>query len=368
MRLLFVCRMFDQMAGGVERMAINIMNAMVDRGHDVTLFTWDLADAATFFPMNDSIRWYRLDMGHAGRKADPLLRLKRLCKYRGFARSSRPDVAIGFQHGAWLFAEVGLLGLGIPVVLAERNAPDRFDHIREGRRRGLVLQSMRLAESITVQCAKYVERYPPYLRDRMSVIPNPVYAADGFAEPAGDKEQRTLLSVGRLSYQKNYPVLVDAFARIAAGFPDWRLKIVGEGENRPVIESAIDDLGLRHRVSMDGATVDVASEYRAADLFCLPSRFEGFPNTLAEAMAHGLPAVAFAGCAGMDELIAPGRNGRLANGNGDPESLARTLSELMGDAAQRTRLGEAAREVARTYNPEKIYDMWDRLFQEVRFA
>jgi glycosyltransferase involved in cell wall biosynthesis len=359
--------MFDQIAGGVERSAINLMNEMVARGHDVTLFTWDLAGAETFFNMDASIRWYQLDLGHAWRKAGTLLRLKRLRKFRGFARSWRPDVVIGFQHGAWLFAGVGVSGLGIPAVLAERSAPDRFDYTGEGRYRRLVLQSMRPAPAIIVQCANYVERYPSYLRTRMTVIPNPVYAADGFATPAAEKEQRTLLSVGRLSHEKNHTVLIDAFARIAERFLEWRLKIVGEGRDRPELESAIDDLELRHRVSLAGEMRDVSSEFRAADLFCLPSQFEGFPNTLAEAMAHGLPSVAFAGAAGMDELISPGRNGLLADGNGDPESLARALSELMGNAEERVRMGEAAKEIAQKYTPEKIYDMWERLFRRVRF-
>jgi glycosyltransferase involved in cell wall biosynthesis len=358
--------MFDQVAGGVERSAVNLMNAMADRGHDVTLFTWDLAGAQPFYPMNDAIRWYRLDMGHAERKAGTSLRLKRLSRFRGLARSWQPDVVVGFQHGAWLFAAVGLLGLDIPAVLAERNAPDRFDHLREGRRRWLVLQSMRCAAAVTVQCGKFVDRYPSYLRPRMTVIPNPVYSADGFAVLDGDKEQRTLLSVGRLSYQKNYPVLIDAFARVVDRFPDWRLRIVGEGEDRNAIESFVDRMGLRSHVTMDGATRDVSSEYRAADLFCLSSRFEGFPNTLAEAMAHGLPAVAFAGCAGMDELIAPGRNGQLAEGNGDPESLARALGRLMGDTGERVRLGEAARNITQRYRPDRVYDMWERLFGKVK--
>jgi len=360
--------MFDQVAGGVERSAVNLMNAMVDRGHDVSLFTWDLAGAETFFPMDDSIRWHQLDLGHAGRKAGTLLRLKRLGKFRGLALKWGPDVVIGFQHGAWLFAEVGLLGLGIPAVLAERNAPDRFDHLREGRYRNLVLQSMRPAAAITVQCGNYVERYPSYLHARMAVIPNPVYAADGRAAPAGHKGQRTLLSVGRLSYQKNYPVLIDAFARISAGFPDWHLKIVGEGEDRREIESLIDDLGMENRVSLNGTTRDVSSEYRAADLFCLPSRFEGFPNTLAEAMAHGLPAVAFERCAGTDELIEPNHNGLLAGGNGDPATLAAALAELMGDLEARGRMGARAMDSVRKYAPEKVFDMWERLFRRVKVA
>jgi glycosyltransferase involved in cell wall biosynthesis len=366
MRLLFVCRMFDQVAGGVERMAVNIMNAMADRRHDVTLFTWDLAQAEAFYPMGESIRWHRLDMGHAGQKANNLLRARRALEFRRFARSLEPDVVIGFQHGAWLFAEVGLLGCDVPVILAERNAPDRLDYTSEGHFRRAVFQSMRTAAAITVQSPSFVERYPPYLRSRIVVIPNPVYEAEGFAQPCAEKPRYTLLSVGRLSYQKNYPALIEAFAAIAGRYPEWYLEIVGEGEDRPALESLVDHLGLRGRVLMDGAVTDVKKVYRTADLFCLPSRWEGFPNTLAEAMAHGLPVVAFAGCAGMNELVASGRNGLLATGNGDPGTLSATLRVAMQDADLRGRLGREAREIVKKYRPAEVYDEWERLFQRCR--
>jgi hypothetical protein len=110
MRIMFVCRMFDRVAGGVERMATNIMNAMAARGHEVSLFTWDLDDAEPFYPMDESITWHRLDMGHAGRVAGNRLRARRALEFRRLAQSTTPDVVIGFQHGAWLFAEAGLAG------------------------------------------------------------------------------------------------------------------------------------------------------------------------------------------------------------------------------------------------------------------
>jgi GalNAc-alpha-(1->4)-GalNAc-alpha-(1->3)-diNAcBac-PP-undecaprenol alpha-1,4-N-acetyl-D-galactosaminyltransferase len=366
MRILFVCRMFDQVAGGVERMAVNIMNAMVDRGHDVTLFTWDLTEAEPFYPMSDSIRWHRLDMGHAGRTAGNLLRARRALEFRRFARSLQPDVVIGFQHGAWLFAEVGLLGCDVPVILAERNAPDQYDHTSAGKYRKLIFQSMRTAPAITVQSPRYVDRYPAFLRSRIIVIPNPVYPADRFADPGTERSRRTLLAVGRLSYQKNYPALIAAFARLAPSHPEWQLRIVGEGEERRSLEDLIASTGLGDRIAMDGAVTDVAGKYAAADLFCLPSRWEGFPNTLAEALAHGLPAVAYAGCAGTDDLVEHGENGLLAAGNGDPTALAASLDASMGDAGERTRMGSKARSIGRQYAPDKIYDSWERLFFRFR--
>jgi len=114
-----------------------------------------------------------------------------------------------------------------------------------------------------------------------------------------------------------------------------------------------------------GAALDVSAEYRTADLFCLPSRWEGFPNAIAEAMAHGLPAVAFRQCAGVDELIVPGRNGQLADGNGDADALAAALRPLMEDADARERLGMEARKIAEAFRPEAVFDRWERLFRDL---
>ncbi len=366
MRIMFVCRMFDRVAGGVERMATNIMNAMAERGHEVALFTWDLDGAEPFYPMDDSITWHRLDMGHAGRIAGNRLRARRAIEFRRLAQSTTPDVVIGFQHGAWLFAEVSLAGCDVPVILAERSAPDQYDHTSAGKFRNLIFQSMRPAPAITVQSPNYVDRYPAFLRSRIVVIPNPVYPARRFADPGTERAQRTLLSVGRLSYHKNYPALIAAFARLAPARPEWRLQIVGEGKERTALESLIEATGLGDRISMDGAVTDVASQYASADLFCLPSRREGFPNALAEALAHGLPAVAYEGCAGTGDLVEPGENGLLAEGNGDTAALTESLEVLMDDAAKRDRMGANARSIAGRFTPDRNYDAWERLFFRFR--
>src|SRR5262249_23212441 len=139
-----------------------------------------------------------------------------------------------------------------------------------------------------------------------------------------------LLSVGRLSYAKNFSVLIDTFAALTESFPDWELRIVGEGEDRGALEAQLARLpGLKGRVSLPGVYREIEEEYSAAHLFCLSSRWEGFPNALAEALAHGLPAVGFAGCDGVPDLIEPGQNGALATGNGDVVALADALAPLM---------------------------------------
>ncbi|HXV14426.1 MAG TPA: glycosyltransferase [Candidatus Krumholzibacteria bacterium] len=368
MRVLFVCRMFDRVAGGVERMAIALMNDLAERGHDVSLFTWDRANAQPYYPMAAAIHWHRLDMGDPSRTANALSRGLRMRRFRSLALADPPEVVVAFQHGPFLFAALSLLRTGIPVVLAERNAPEQLDHTRAGRHRRAIFATMRLARAITVQFEGYVQRYPAYLRARIVPIANPVYGAKSFAVPDADKAQRVLLSVGRLSYQKNHAALVRAFALLSPSFPEWQLRIVGDGEERAALQALSESLGVAARVSWPGAVRDVAVEYRAADLFCMPSRWEGFPNALAEAMAHGLPVVGFRHCAGMAELVIPGHNGELADGNGDPGALAAALEPLMKDAARRGRMGLEARRIAEVYRPSKSFDDWENLLSQVARA
>jgi glycosyltransferase involved in cell wall biosynthesis len=352
------------MAGGVERMIITIMNSMAERGHEVDLLTWDLAGAQSFYPMAPEITWHRLDMGAPSIGATMRLKLKRAAKVRALVAARRPQAIVAFQDGPFRALSAYCMGLGIPVIAAERNAPTQFDHTRRGRRnRHIAFNAFRLARSIVVQCEDYRKLYPPFLRERIITIPNPVYPARLSSQPdQPDASGRfRILSVGRLSYQKNYESLIGAFSLIADKFPNWDLVIVGDGELYQKLQALIEAAGLSDRVRLPGAIPNPEEHYASAHIFCLPSRWEGFPNALAEALTHGLPAVGYADCAGVNHLIAPPRNGLLAEGNGDCGSLARALSSLMADNQLRLEMGERGRLITSAFEPEAVMDRWERV-------
>lgn len=366
MRLMFVARAMHGMAGGVERMIVTIMNAMAARGHDVTLFSWDRADAQAFYPMAEGVAWHRLDMGDPGNRAGLGLVAARAMAVRRLVRETAPEVIVCFQGGPFRAMQLFTMGLGIPLVAAERTAPTLYEHAGSARGRFIEHQAFRFAKRITIQFERYRQLYPAHLRGRMVTIPNPVTPSAVHANPGapGPDGRYRLLSVGRLSYQKNYKVLLEAFAELAPRFPEWELRIVGEGEDRAALEAQLAGLpALSGRVAMPGATRNVSAEYAAAQLFCLPARWEGFPNALAEALAHGLPSVGFAGCAGVSDLIADGVTGALAAGNNDAAALARALAPLMEAHAERARMGRAAAESVAPYRPEAIFDLWEQTFR-----
>jgi glycosyltransferase involved in cell wall biosynthesis len=364
---MFVARSIDRVAGGVERIITLLMNAMAARHHDVDLLTWDLAGADAFYAMTSTINWHRLNMGDPEDRANKLLMLQRAHAIRALVEKRKPQVIVCFQEGPFIALRAYTFGLCVPLIAAERNAPDRFNYIKTGRYRGLIFQTFRLAARIAIQCESYRALYPDFLQSRIVCIPNPVLRASCRARPdRPDMRGRyRLLSVGRLGFQKNYGVLIDAFARLASKCPDWDLAIIGDGEQRGALEALVEAKGLKGRVILPGTTDRIEALYASSHLFCLPSRWEGFPNALAEALAHGLPAVGFAECAGTRDLIVHGRCGILADGNGDVGSLARSLERVMKDPALRRSMGDEAVLSVQAYQPETIFTKWEQMLSEV---
>lgn len=170
-----------------------------------------------------------------------------------------------------------------------------------------------------------------------------VYNAVPDRPPAPSRPARdvaTVVAVGRLERQKGFDVLLDAFARLSAG----TLLLVGDGSERRALERQVAQLGLDDRVRLTGWVEDSRALLDGADVFALPSRFEGFPLAVVEAMLAGLPVVA-ADVGSVREAVITGETGVLVDPD-DAAGLATALQRLLGDEAERARLGRAGRELA----------------------
>ncbi|HJP68396.1 MAG TPA: glycosyltransferase, partial [Sphingomicrobium sp.] len=176
---------------------------------------------------------------------------------------------------------------------------------------------------------------------------------------------KTLLCVGGLRAEKDHSTLLLAFARIAGRFSDWKLRIIGDGPLIEPLRRQIAGLGLHNRVELPGASPWVEEEYEGAQLFVLPSIYEAFPNSVAEALARGLPAIGFADCPGTNALIIPGVNGDLADGSDRVVALAESLAKLMNDASLRKSLGEAGPRSIERFSLGAAVDCWEQLLAQV---
>lgn len=191
------------------------------------------------------------------------------------------------------------------------------------------------------------------------VIPNPVdvdrVAAMGAeGEPVLDGDRPTVVTVGRLSPQKNQRLLIEAFARLD---PGARLVIVGDGPERATLEALVARLRLDGAVTFTGHVSNPHAYTAAADVFVLPSKIEGCPLALIEALAVGCPSIATDCAPGPRAILAGGEFGVLVPPD-DPAALVRALEDLLADEPRRTKLAELGRERARDFTAEKLIPRW----------
>jgi glycosyltransferase involved in cell wall biosynthesis len=284
---------------------------------------------------------------------------------RAIARERKPDVAIGFMHSVYLPLGLALIGTGIPLVASEHIVPAHYrSRLPE---RALLRLSPYLAVRITCVSEQVLRSFPKALQRKMIAVANPITVRTrGRADAVGaSRDRKVVLAVGRLEPQKDHLTLIEAFAAVADSFPGWDLRIVGEGSLRLPLEASIVRLGLERRVQLPGAIKDIGTEYLNAQLFVTPSLYESFGLSTAEALAHGLPAIGFDDCQGVNELIRPGVNGLLVPGRGTRVSaLAAALKSLMDDHALRARLVEPTPAVAERFHIERVLDEWERLLAD----
>jgi glycosyltransferase involved in cell wall biosynthesis len=183
---------------------------------------------------------------------------------------------------------------------------------------------------------------------RTVVIPNAVDLAALRPSPPRRRERPRLLAVGRLRAPKDFTTFVCALGMLPPG--SFEAVIVGEGPDRRPLEAEIDALGLAGRIRLAGERRDVPDLLADADVFVLPSRSEGHPVAVLEAMAAGLPVVA-SRVGGIPEQVSHGETGLLVE-PGDPRGLAAALRRLVAEPSLRLRLGAAGRERA-----ERVFDL-----------
>jgi glycosyltransferase involved in cell wall biosynthesis len=362
---LFGIKALDVPGGGAERVLTIVASGLAASGHDVIVLTFDAPGGESFYPMDSRIRRIPLGLGPTDRRTGWKHFFARVRALRRVVREEEPDVAVGFMHSMFVPLAFSTIGLGTPLVASEHIVPEYYRD-RRGEY-GLFMVGCLLSARVTVLSATVRQLYPRLLRGRMVPMANPVVLLDARNVDGDDAlATKTALSVGRLEPQKDHATLIAAFARIADRFPDWNLRIVGEGGLRDQLEGMVSDLDLNGRVALPGTTAEIDAEYARAQLLAVPSRFESFGMVTAEAMAVGLPVVGFADCAGTNELITHDANGWLVHipdGEDRVSAYARALSILMGDVTLRRRLGTEGRRSVRRFHPDEIVANWERLLR-----
>ena len=360
-KLLFLIASLQ--CGGAERVATTLCNRFAEQGWEITVATFDDGRTPPFFPLRPEVRHVALGIrGESSGPLDKSLRnLRRVSAVRAAIASAGPDRIVSFIDSTNVLALLAARGNGVGVVVSERIDPAR--HRLPATWRLLRRLTYRSARAIVVQTSAAAEYFPRAWRERIAVIPNPV-SAPPFPVETGDRETR-IVAMGRLAPQKGFDLLLEAFARVAPERPEWILEIYGEGPERGALAASIERLGLAGRALLPGRAPDAGAVFRRAGLFALSSRYEGFPNALAEAMACGVPAVVLNCASGPAEIVRDEIDGLLVP-EGDVGGLAAALLRLTGDRERRRAMGARAAEVAGRFSVDRVASLWFSLLEGSR--
>lgn len=364
-RLLFLIDSLDM--GGAQRVVVHLAAHWADKGYTVAVATVS-GSASDFYKLDPRIERIALDVAKPSRHllAAVLNNLRTLWMVRRLLKQWQPQATIAFMTSANVY--LALAGWGLPgqKIGSERIHPPMLPLGRAWE----ILR--RLAYGRLDHLVALTEPSAAWLRSHtraqhLSVIGNPVSWPLPTQSPVRDPNmllttgRLRLLAVGRLVEQKGFDLLIEAFARLAPDFPTWDLVIVGEGPLRAQLQAQIAQAGLQDRVFLVGSAGNIGVWYTASDVYVMSSRFEGFPNTLAEALSCGLPAVSCDCETGPSDIIRPGLDGLLVP-PGDVKALASTLSLLMADEDLRGRFALRAVEARERFSLDRIAGQWEQIF------
>lgn len=344
----------------------HLANYWARNSKEVILITFDDGSKPPFYTLSREIR--HIPLGISRFSSNRILgfrnNFKRVLVLHQTIKNIGPDVVISFIDLTNVIILLAVLGLNQPVIVAEHSDPAMtfIGPLWEGLRK----LTYPWADKVVVLNEKAKAYFPKRIQKRIAVIPNPVLIGTIGTTPEPVVEKQTVMAMGRLSEEKQLDVLLRAFRLIKERYPDWRVMILGEGPLRGELEALRDRLSITERVDFLGVVKDPHSYLKKADLFVLPSRFEGFPMALCEAMACGLPVISTEYHSGVREIINDGVNGVLVPVK-DINSLAATMDRLMGDEAERRRLGTKARDIVHRFGLEKVMSLWEEVIERVQF-
>jgi len=276
----------------------------------------------------------------------------------------RPAVIISFLGATNIQTLLAARGLGLKVVISERNDPalQQLDPPWE-KLRPRVYPEADLVTANSAGALETMSRYVP--RTKLRQVANPLDIPP--CPPGLDRHQHRLVAVARLVHQKGYDLLLDAFGRVAAQAPDWSLDVVGDGPLRAELESRAERLGIADRVLFHGHVADPFPLLYQASVFVLPSRFEGMPNAMLEAMGCGLAIIVSDASPGPLELIRHEQTGLVVPGE-DVPALAAAMTQAIQDKALRERLADAALRETERMHIDRVAADWERLISDVGAA
>ena len=352
--------------GGAERDMAHLARCWAERGNDVAVVTLDSV-ATDSYPLVEGVT--RIGLGLAGDSHGWLQAIsnnrQRIRALHDVLCQRSPQTVVSFIDRMNVVTLKAATSLGDPVIVSERidprhHEPGRIWRWLRRRTYPLCTAQVVLTHSVRDWCRQLAPRQPVH------VIPNPARRPETGSTDASREwapaDRSVLLGMGRLHPQKGFDRLLPIFARLRSAHPNWHLVLLGEGDERARLEAQVRDLGLQQHVSLPGWVSDVDGALSRSDLFVLPSRYEGFGNVVAEALACGVPVVTMDCPSGPGEIVRDGVDGLIVPAE-DTARLEQALDRVMGDAQLRDQFSARGPEVLDRFSEQKFLAQWDAVLE-----
>lgn len=378
--------------GGLEVVTAVLANKFVEEGHQVSVFSFLGGKHSIANRFDARIKLYQQD--------DYSRSKENVAKLRKVLVDDKIDIIInqwGLPYTPIKTARKAAKGLDVKIISVYHNAPSFNGRIQklnialmgcENLMKRLALRLMRFAfKKVTSRAMAYIYRHsdlflvlsPSYIEefkrftgvsdDRyLQVLTNPITVEHDGYEYAFNEKQKEIIYVGRLDFvQKRVYRVIDTWNYLEERFPDWRLTIVGDGEDRENLENHVRCLGLK-RVSFEGFQKPI-DYYKRASILLLTSDFEGFPLVLAECMSFGVIPAVYNSYSAVCDIIDDGKDGIVLpyHKNGyQAEEAAGMIVNIMKDDGKREQMALAAIKKSKEYSVEKIYSEWEKVFHSLQ--
>lgn len=344
-------------AGGAERVIAQLVKGWSEEDILCSVICMHPADA--FYSLPEQVARYDVPTFSENKNVDKLLRYRYL---RKLVKELSPDVVLALPEEIGIYVIPALFGTGIPVVVSERNNPQVMPN-------KMISRIMRrlfypFADGLIFQTEQAASFFSASQRKKGIILPNPLDLSRLPALYEGQREKK-VVGAGRLENQKNFPLLIEAFAKFYETHSDYQLVIYGEGSRRGELESLAQEKLLEGSWCMPGKVSDLPEQIGKSGIFALSSDYEGVPNVLIEAMAVGTPCVSTDFAPGSAaSLIDNGRNGILVS-VGDADALAEGLSYIADHPKEAGSMGAAAVQVREKLDAGIVVDQWRDYLEDI---
>ena len=343
--------------GGCERVIAQLLNCYARDGIECKLVTE--CGVPSFYDLPESVEQIYLTFD----KTLPAKRIpKAYGKLRKLVKQDKPDIILAMPEKVNVWTVLFLLGTGVPVVVSERNDPNR--HPENKIKRILRRLVYPFANGFIFQTQDAADYFPKSIRKRGVVLDNPLDTSRIPARYEGERK-RVIAAAGRLHEQKNFDLLIRAFARFYKTHHTYSLVIYGEGPEKEHLMQTANRLGIAGAVELPGQSKTLLEDINDCAMFVLSSDYEGMPNALIEAMACGLSCVA-TDCpiGGVRSLISDGENGLLIPVRSE-RAMVQAMTKLADDAALAELLGNRAAGIRERLDETLVAAKWRQYLETI---